>query len=46
MKWLEPDGWKEGTPYWVLPSDRITYSMSEAISAREEYYDSLNKIKH
>ena len=26
IKMFNPDGYEEGTPYWVLPNDRITYN--------------------
>lgn len=33
-----PDGYKEGTPYWILPNDRITYNYNEWLEADKAYF--------
>ena len=37
-KMFVPDGYDEGTPYWILPSDRITYDYKEWLSADKAYW--------
>ena len=33
-----PDGYKEGSPYWILPNDRITYNYNEWLEADKAYF--------
>lgn len=42
-KMLVPDGYDEGTPYWILPSDRITYDYKEWLSADRAYWKNREK---
>ena len=35
-KMFAPDGYEEGTPYWILPNDRKTYSYEEWARADKE----------
>ena len=38
MKMFNPDGYKEGTPYWILPNDMITYDYNEWLEADKAYW--------
>jgi hypothetical protein len=38
MKMFSPDGYKEGTPYWILPNDMITYDYNEWLEADKAYW--------
>ena len=38
IKMFNPDGYKEGSPYWVLPNDRITYDYKEWFEADKAYW--------
>lgn len=40
-----PDGYKEGTPYWILPNDRITYNYNEWLEADTEYWKGTENEK-
>ena len=42
-KMLIPDGYDEGTPYWILPNDRITYDYKEWLSADKDYWENREK---
>jgi hypothetical protein len=42
-KMLIPDGYDEGTPYWILPSDRITYDYNEWLNADKAYWKNREK---
>lgn len=43
-KRFNPDGIDEyGAPYWILPSDRKTYSFEEWYEADVEYWKKSNK---
>ena len=33
MRLVCPDGYEEGTPYWILPNDRKTYDYKEWLEA-------------
>ena len=37
-KRYNPDGFENGMPYWILPSDRKTYSYEEWYNADVEYW--------
>ena len=38
LKAFHPDGYKEGTPYWILPNDRITYNYNEWLETDKAYF--------
>ena len=38
MKMFNPDGYEEGTPYWILPNDRKTYDYKEWLEADKAYW--------
>ena len=42
-KMLIPDGYDEGTPYWILPNDRITYNYKEWLNADKDYRENREK---
>lgn len=33
-----PDGYKEGSPYWILPNDRTTDNYNEWLDADRAYW--------
>jgi len=38
MKMFSPDGYEEGSPYWILPNDRKTYDYKEWLEADKAYF--------
>ena len=38
MRLVCPDGYEEGTPYWILPNDRKTYEYKEWLEADKAYF--------
>ena len=38
MKMFNPDGYEEGSPYWILPNDRKTYDYKEWLEADKDYW--------
>ncbi len=42
-KMLVPDGYNGGTPYWILPNDRITYDYNEWLNADKAYWKNREK---